>query len=345
FQELFVKIIEQEDMAVSVPQYNSLREFFRTKRFSSSESFINSLKCENLKRLLFDMNHQVRQNLTTHFKGYFHNSDTTKLLPCIEYYEVNNIQDFHKDTDLKSNFKTGLHGYYALPDNELEVYFDSRSRNEQRLVQVVKQKGHGKKHVQENDVTDYDWLESHYLLESLAFPCVFNYILQEQSEKLNRLKRRIYDFVNYTNKMNILKSFLFVFRNKKYIELKQTLTQILLTNKRFESEFTKQNISSYTREFQLQDLKPRNSRIPNDTTNLFQWIIENFSVRIENLDKKTKDTNEIFETIEELNSYITNLFLQVISLFIASLAFIFTFNKTKNYINYIYHLILNHFNK
>lgn len=338
FKSIFKKIISSEDVGLSVPHYNTLINIIRTKRFLSFESFINSLKCKNIELLISDLNQQVKLNITTHLKGYFHNSKTSSILPSIEYYEVDNITDFHRDKDLKQNFNTGFDGHYALPDNEVEIYFSNSTERKHNLIQVLKQKGHGNKLA--NEITNYDNAETHFLLESLAFPCVFRGILKEQFENLKTLKRDIYDFVNDTKSNNILKKLLFFHYNNRYIKLKQGLTQILLTTKRFESEFTRQNIYMYTKHFELHKFEPRNRRTEKDEKNLLLRIIDDLNFMIKSLDTKTKSTNEIFKAIEELNSYKTNFLLQIVSLFIAFLAFVFTFDKTKNLIISLFNYLI-----
>ena len=82
--------------------------------------------------------------------------------------------------------------------------------------------------------------------------------------------------------------------------MKQSLTQILLTTKRFESEFTKRKITLYTNHTDLREFKPknRNIRIDKEEKDLLNRIVEEFSNDIESLNEKTKSTNEIFKSIE-----------------------------------------------
>lgn len=342
FQSEFQKIIEKEDIILNVENYNSFYNIIKTKRFISFESVISSLKCRNLEYLISDLNEQVKINITGKIKGYFHNSKVNKVIPSIEFYEVKDIKKFNKDIDFKQNFDTGFDGYYASKDEEIEIFFSNTTRKSQKLIQVVKQIGHGKKVNSKNDLTNYDRIETHYLLESLAFPCVFKAILSEQFDKLNKLKRDIYDFVNDSSNTSILKIFLFFNYNNRYIKLKQSLTQILLTTKRFESEFTKRKITLYTNHTDLREFNPkdRNIRIDNAEKDLLNRIVEEFSNEIKTLDEKTKSTNEIFKSIEELNSYRTNYLLQIISLLIAFLAFILTFEKTKTFFKIIFNKLI-----
>lgn len=202
FNSIFKQIIISKDVSLSFPHYNTFFNILKTRRFISYESINNSLKCKNIANLVSDINQQVKLNVTKYLKGYFHNSKTSSILPSVEFYEVDSIIDFHKDDNLKNNFNTGFNGYFALPDNEIEIYFSDSSGRKQNLIQVVKQREHGSQERQENNYTDYDKIETYSLLESLGFPCVFRGILKKQSENLNKLKRDIYDFVNNTKRLD-----------------------------------------------------------------------------------------------------------------------------------------------
>ena len=330
FKDLFAQIIDSEDVSLSKQHYHSYLNILKLRRFHSYESISMSSKCINIENLLSDVNFQVKENITKHFIGYFHKKNTNISLPTIEYYEVEDLKLFHNDSSLKQNFNTGFEGHYAIEDNQIEIYFSNNDKRLSRL-QVVKQKGHGKRKQSGKDHTDYDYMETHYLLNSLAFPCVFRGILTELFDKLNNLKRDIYDFGNDTKKINIFKSLFFIKYNSSYLELKQTLVKILITTKRFEKEFNKDNLALYTSEYDLKDFTPRNYRRKQEKHNLLHDLIEDFSAQIKDLKNKTAAINEIFKSIEELNTYRTNYFLQIISLFIAILAFIFTFNKVKDF--------------
>lgn len=339
FKNTFAEIINSEDVNFSKHHYHSYYNILKLKHFHSHQSLIFSSKCFNIENLLNDLNQQVKRNITKHFKGYFHNSKIEVSLPSVEYYEVSNFTKFHNDSSLEQNFNTGFDGYYSIDDNQIEIYF-SNSRKRSTRLQVVKQKGHGSKPQIGKDHTNYDRLETHYLLNSLAFPCVFRGILIELFEKLNSLKREIYDFGNDTKNINIFKSLFFFKYNNSYLELKQTLVQILITTKRFENEFTKNKIALYTQEFELENFTPRNRRQKTEKKNLLYDIVEELSNSIKSLNEKTKSTNEIFKSIEELNSYRTNYLLQIMSLFIACLAFIFAFDKAKELCVYLFDIII-----
>lgn len=334
FNSIFYKILEQNDTSNSVIHFKTFLEIIKSKKFISHESFVTSNKCKNIQNLISDVNEQVKLNVTKHLKGIFHKSSSSKFLPHIEYYEVEDMNDFHKDSNLNFNFDRGFDGPFKSQDNEIEVYLSDTRNDKISNVQVIKKKGHGAKKSIKNDMSDYAKLETHYLLNSLAFPCVFKAILHENRLKLNKLKRDIYDFIGDSSKKNKLRFILFFTNNRKYIRLKVKLTEVILILKRFEIEFSRQDLVFYTNDFQLSEFKATTPRPYSN--NLLEKIIKSFELQIENLDKKTKDANEVFKSIEELNAYRTNLILQIISIFIGFLALIFTFEKAKKLFQSIY---------
>ena len=329
FKEIFQEIVSQQDNGLSKSSFKNFKNIIKTRRFGSHESFQPSLKYTNIRNLISDLNQQVKLNITSNFKGHFYNSKKYRYLPSIECYEVKNMDSFNLDTNLKQNFRNRFDNFYSLKDNQIEIHIaDSDSKN-QALIQIIKQHGHGSKEKSEKDLTNYDDLETYYLNYSLVFPCFFKAIMREQFEILNRLKREIYDFVQSSRKGNFISNFFFIKQHKKYLRLKQQLTQILLTIKRSENEFTEQTLSWYTDGEDLAQFEARNERDRSDKLNLKRRFIEEFKSSVSNLERKTTKTNEIFKMIEELNSYKTNFLLQMTSLFIAILALIFTFGKTK----------------
>jgi hypothetical protein len=62
------------------------------------------------------------------------------------------------------------------------------------------------------------------------------------------------------------------------------------------------------------------------------YYIEKFKNDIKYLTKKKDDVNIVFKNIEELNSYRTNFILQIVSLIVGILAFIFAFEKVRDFI-------------
>ena len=340
FKNIFEKIIKSEPVGLITPHFNSLLGIIKTRRFISFETFVMSLKCRNLDDLLVDLNYQIKKTLTKHFKGYFHDSKKNYMLPCIEYFEVGNMIDFHQDEDLNFNFDGGSEGYYCSNDKEIEIYPSNRNKKDQTLIKVVKQKAENKAYNTDDHPIEWNNIESSYLIKSLSFPCVFQGILKEQFRKLNLLKRNIYDFVSDSNKSKFIKSLLLFYYNSRYVKLKKELTQILLTTKRFENEFTKDKIYLYTSEYDLRKFNHQNLNNSSDDKNLLNFITEKLNYQVKDLDKKTQSINEIFKIIEELNIYRTNYILQITSLFVAILAFIFAFDKAKEFILKVYEYIL-----
>jgi len=329
--EIANQILQQKDVGISFLEYNTYLNVLKKKSFYSCEIFNSSLKSYNLENFISDLSYQVKYNITKHLGGYFHKSKILNVLPNIQLFEVDDIQKFHEDKILKSIFKTSFDKYYSLDDELVEIHFSDSWNNEQEVIQIIQQKGHGNKDKKDNENTDWDRLENYYLIKSLSFPCVFSAILREQRYKLNTLKRQIYDQIKLSGNNYILKHFLLLGVNKKYLELKYSSIQILLTIKRFENEFTDRKIQLYTRFADLQEFKARNVR-EKEEKNLLLHFIKAFRFEINSLDSNTKSLNDVFKSLEELNSYKTNFILQLFSIFVAILAFVFTFDKTKTLI-------------
>jgi hypothetical protein len=180
-------------------------------------------------------------------------------------------------------------------------------------------------------LTDYDNLENYYLIRSLSFPCVFSAILREQNYKLITLKREIYDQIRISGRKYILNHLFLLGTNSKYLQLKHKSVQILLTMMRFENEFTDSNINYFTGDFPLESFHA-NNRKGNEAINLLDYYKKAFRYHIDSLNKKTKSINEVFKSLEEFNSYKTNFILQLFSILIGILAFIFAFDKAKSFV-------------
>ncbi len=329
---IFEKIVNQNDTGLSFPNYNSYFKILQKKKFYYNISYSFSLKAYNIHNFISDLSSQVKNNITHYFQGYFHSSKIFDVLPNIQLYEVDDIKEFNTDKEFKSLFRPDFGKYYSLEDEQIEITFSDSWNNSQELIRIFKQKGHGNKETNKSDLSDYDSLENHFLIESLSFPCVFSAILREQTNKLNTLKRQIYDQIKISENKYVLKHFSFLGMNNKYLQLKHKSIKILMTTKRFEDEFSDRNLQLYTRgEISLKDFIARNAR-ENEEKNLLMYYIKAFRYQINRLDKKTKNLNEIFKSLEEFNSYKTNFILQAFSILVAILAFIFTFDKTKDFV-------------
>lgn len=235
----------------------------------------------------------------------------------------------HKDSVLFDHFRNHFFGYYSFRDEEIEIYQNNSHRNDTTHLKVVKTNGHQTRKNGPKDFSDHSAVETHYLLDSLAFPTTFQAILHQEFSELNRLKRAIYDFVNRVAKPNLLAVFSFAINNHKYVKLKQDLTRVLIRSKRFENEFTKRNIQQFTRHFNLHEFSPKERNVQDGDKNFLIATVNDLSTQLKTLDSRVKSTNEIFKHLEELNTYKTNYRLQIASIIIAILAFIFTFDKVK----------------
>jgi hypothetical protein len=325
------KIIQQKDIGLSYPNYYSFYRIFQKKRFYISTSYMQSLKAFNISNFISDLSNQVKENVTQFFNGYFHASKIFKTLPSIQLYNVDDISKFKEDKELVSIYRSGFGKYFSIDDEQIEVHFSDRCNDSEELVHVFKQTGHGNREKNRSDLSDYDRLESHDIISSLSFPCVFSAILREQNYKLSNLKRLIYDQIRISGNKYILKHFFLLGTNNKYLQLKHKSVQVLLTMKRFEDEFTDRSIHLYTRDFPLESFHAKNQR-GNEAKNLLEYYIKAFRYQIDGLDKKTKSINEVFKSLEEFNSYKTNFILQLFSILIGILAFIFAFDKTKDFV-------------
>lgn len=329
FEKLFSEIIEEEDVDFAIRRFNSFLDILKTGRFISGESMISSLRFFNIDNLVADVDAQIKLNVTKHLKGFFHKSSKHSELPRLELFEVGSIEAFRNDDELSFGFRTGAEGKYRVNNDGIEICWDKSYRSENTRIQIVKQKGHGAKAKRDNDLTDYDWLESKNLVSSLTFPFVFNSILIMQFDRLNKLKRSVYDFVNRKNRSRLYRILQYVRLRNRYTNLKQDLSHILMVTKRFESEFTQENLNFYTEDFDLNRFSPEYYRKGESPKNLKQKIVEELTDQIEELNKRTKSVNQVFGPIEELYAYKTNLRLQVISLWIGIFAFIFAFDKVQ----------------
>ena len=107
-------------------------------------------------------------------------------MPSIEYYEVLNIKEFHRDLGLQPNFFV-LGDPFKSEDELTEVYLSEFSEKKQSAFQGVRQKGQRIRESKGNELSNFDKFNTVSLLRSLAFPCVFMGILAEHTIKLNRL--------------------------------------------------------------------------------------------------------------------------------------------------------------
>ncbi len=337
-KEIMGKIFQQSDVGLSFPSYNSYLKIFKEKMFYNKTTFARSLKAFNYQNFISDLSSQVKNNVTHYFNGYFQKSKIFNVLPCTQLYEVADINQFKSDSNLAQLYRESFGKYYSLDDKQIEIHFPNTLNFEKEEILIFRQKGHTNDKMFGNDLSDWDDFERFQLIRSLSFPCVFSGIIKEQNLKLNKLKREIYDQIKSSGNQTIIKHLFLLGSNNKYLKLKHKSIQIQLTINRFENDFTNENIKFYTEGFSLEEFKPRNYKNLEEK-NLLEYFVESFRFQINYLKEKTSSLNEIFKSLEEFNSYKTNFILQLFSIFIGVLAFIFAFDKTKEFIYDIVKLI------
>jgi hypothetical protein len=329
FKDEFRKILEGQEAMLSERHYHRSADIlFHKATFISHETFVSSLTALNMRSLVADLSNQLHTNVTRHLRGYFARVGGRMDPPRIEYYEFDDIEKAKKDRFWKNYFDTSYYGYHSLKDGGVHLYRKDRYREESNLFCLVKQKGHGARENHPNDASNYASIETHYLLRSLAFPCAFSAVLKEEYYQLLQLKRQVYDFAASSGASQGLKFSLLFSHNREYLRLKKHLTKIIVTTRRFENEFDKRSLSWLTHESNLSAFVPVQSDMYKQP-DLLKQFLEDLTREMQSLHKKTAGLNEIFKTTEELNAYRTNLALQVASLIITILAFIFAFDKVR----------------
>jgi hypothetical protein len=336
FNKKFNKIIEQDDFGFSEYKLNSWLEIIKSRSFISHELMHSSIKTENIKNLIKDLDFQVKQNLSKYFLKNFQNN---KYLSRTELYIVDDIKKFHSDLDLNGQFQMKTQSTYSIADRAIEVYMPDNSDKYETVIQIVKTKGHGAKVTETNVIADYDAQETRYLLEGLGFTCNIVNVLRNQHSRLNQLKREVYDYSKLSNNTNFIKKRIFFFYNGRFVRLKQELNTLLLSTKRFEKEFSIYNMQRYTRHFDFNSFFKINSSTNGLTDKrLLDSSFAEMQSSFKSLENKTKEINDIFKSIEELNSYRSNIHLQLISLFVGAIALIFTFDKVKDFFSWLFNI-------
>jgi hypothetical protein len=197
-------------------------------------------------------------------------------------------------------------------------------------LRICKQNGHGAKTASPSDLTNYDSLESYYLMQSVSFPFILDSILREQANNLKKLKRRVYDYIHSSAAHKFFRKILFLKFNREYSSLKFDLARSIGLFKRFEEEFSGRHWRSFTRDVSLELFKRMNisgNDRDNETSDLESHYTTSLKWRIEELNRRIQILQEIFRPIEDLNIYRSNMWLQSISIFLAIIAIILTFDK------------------
>ena len=334
FKKIESNIFESPDTDLSIRHFNSVKNILKHRFFMAHTTFSGSLARKNIDNLIFDLEFQIKHNILRHLKGYFFTSNLSFSIPRIEHYTIKNFKNLKENNSLYSFLQISSKVQFTSPDELVDIYIDE----ENNKVFIIKEEKHQLKENSKNDMSDYDRLESYFLMQSMSFPCIFESILNEEFSRLNHIKRKMYDFLENTNKWSFYKSFLLFKQNNCYLKLKKEITKLNLITNRYKNEFNKNSLNFLINhgyeinDFQYSDKNWRKSK----ELNLSDYYIKKFTSQINHLSKKKEDVNDIFRNIEELNNYRTNFILQIVSLIVGILAFIFAFEKVQDYIILIF---------
>lgn len=331
FKKIISKIFKSPETSLSTRHFHSFKNIFKHKLFTSYTSFKGSLTRENIDNLISDVQFQINHNLLKPLNGYFTTSKLTDKIPKIEHYTIKKLKKHKEKNSFYSFFNFSNIVQFTSKDELVDIY----TNKEDNIIYIIKEKEHGKKDRTGKDYTDYDKIESYYLIQSMAFPCVFDSILNQEFSKLNHIKRKMYDFLENTSKWKFYKYFLLFHQNNQYLKLKKEITKLNLITNRYKNEFNERSLnflinhSSDISEYEYSNKNRRNIK----ESNLLSYYVEKFKNDIIYLTKKKDDVNIVFKNIEELNSYRTNFILQIVSLIVGILAFIFAFEKVRDFID------------
>lgn len=331
FYKLFRKIVNQNvPDQIDKVNMNHLSSILRNRRFISSWSFM-SLKRHNMDLLFRDLHAQVRKNVTSTINGRFH-SNKNGFLPSICFYKIDKLTNFQDDRELFDVIRNQAFNFYKPDDQEVVVFLPDYSEDRNTPLSVVQEENCWSGEAKESEKDNYDTIYKYCLRQSLTVPYVLRNILIQESNELDSLRRRIYDFVYDAKEMNFLRRFLFVLSNRKYLRLKESLTYILMIVKRFESEFRQDEFRLFMKDADLSEYKIKGRYIhPKEEKDLYNRLLKGISFQLKSINERASSISEIFKSIEELHAYRTNYILQLISLFIGILAFFFAFEEIKNY--------------
>lgn len=330
FREVASKIFESSETSLSTRHFHSFKNILKHRLFTSYTSFKSSLVRENVDNLISDLQFQVNDNILKPLNGYFHSSKLSYQIPKIEHYTIKKLKKHKDKNSFHSFFNFSSIVQFTSKDELVDIY----SNKEKNTIHIIKEEEHGKKEITGKDYTDYDWLESYYLIQSMAFPCVFDSILNQEFSKLNHIKRKMYDFLENTSKWKFYKYFSLFHQNTKYLNLKKEITKLNLITNRYKNEFNDRALNfliNHSSDVSEYTYSSKNRRKINES-NILSYYKEKFKNDIKYLTKKKDDINIVFKNIEELNSYRTNFILQIVSLIVGILAFIFTFEKVREFI-------------
>ena len=333
FKKIESKIFKSPETDLSIKYFNSTKNILKHRFFTGHTAFRGSLTRKNIDNLISDLEYQIQHNILKHLKGYFYNSKLNSKIPRIEHYTVKGFKELKEKNYFSTFLNLSSQFQFTSPDELVDIYFDQ----EDNKVFIIKEEKHQMKANTESDRSDYDRLESYFVVQSMTFPCVFESILNEEFSRLNHIKREMYDFLEESNKWRFYKSFLLFKQNSNYLKLKKEITKLNLITNRYKNEFNKKalqfliNHGYEINDYKYSDLNWRKS----DESNLSDFFVKRFTTQINYLAKKKDDVNLIFRNMEELNSYRTNFILQIVSIIVGVLAFIFAFEKVQDFITLI----------
>lgn len=326
--EFVNKIFSGREIGLQIPHLHSFKNIIKYGVFWGHTSFKSSITRLNIDNLISDLQYQVFFNILRPLRGYLYSSEIRNF-PFIEHYTTKNFKSKKKLNKLRSFFDFSDIVQFSSDDELVDIYINQ----EKHSISLIKEEGHGTREIINNDHSDYDWLESYYLINGLAFPCIFAKILQIEHKKLNYIKRNIYDFLERSDNWGI-KKLLIIPENFHFIKLKKDIAKLNLLTNRFKNEFNANSFSyliNHSEDLSIYKFSDNNfKKKDTDNENLLEYFINCFSYGIDRLSKRKDNVNEIFKNIEELNNFRTNFILQVASLIIALLALIFAFDKVKN---------------
>lgn len=330
FNEISSKILGSSETSFFTQYFHSFKNILKHGVFTSYKSLNSSLIRENIDNLLSDLQFQIKYNILKPLNGYFSLSKFATSIPKIEHYTIEEFRKHKDENTLNYFFDLSDVIQFTSRDELVDIY----SNKKKNTIYIIKDHEHGKKDRTDKDYKDYERFQSYYLIKSMAFPCVFDSILSHEFLKLNHIKRKMYDFLENTSKWKSYKYLLLFKQNTEYLTLKKEITKLNLITNRYKNEFNEGALTfliNYIGDISDYSYSVKNQRKMSES-NILSYYKKMFRNDIEYLTKKKDDINIVFKDIEELNSYKTNFILQIVSLIVGVLAFIFAFEKVKQLI-------------
>ncbi len=315
FHETLRSIVTSPDFTLENVVFNRFLEIIKRRQFVSHSNMNLSANTESINNLISDLEYQVKSNVL----GPFLNSDDhTRHLPRVEIFETTSLDTANLEFSIPRWI--GRHkSSFRFNDGKIHIFKHAGDSN--CIIKILKESGHGKRDANKSDLTDYDWVENYNLFKALALPTALHSILVRQQKSLDKLKRLVYDYIRDSAKKNFLNR-IFSF-NRTYIKLKLTFANHILTFKRFEGEFSTDNLRElYSDDMHLREfIRSKNSVVHQDESeNLEKNFLSSFEYMIGKLNKEINTLTEVFEPIEGINTYRISIWLQIASLITAVLS-------------------------